>query len=341
MPTGGQVLKRVNVAGFGLIGKERAKAIGKLRAAGHPVELGLIFDPYLEHGLVEFEGMPIRSVRDWPHLLDDQSDLLILACPHDLATKYACAALEAGKSVLLEKPMGRSLEEARRILSAASRPNQLSVGFNYRYMPGIRAVLKDVRERRFGDLISVCMEMGHGGRPGDEVTWKLDPVRCGGGALLDPGIHLLDLIGLIADETLNVCFATAWKGFWNTGIEENVHVLLKSGHVVFNLHVSIVRWRSTFEVTVHGTDGYGVVLGRGRSYGAQTYTRGERWGWRSGRTQAESEDLVLTTDCEDRFSDELATILGFAPDLEVLNCDARSALASMELYDKIRKYFDY
>src|SRR5260370_42466957 len=98
----------------------------------------------------------------------------------------------------MEKALGRSLEEARGIAGAGSRPEQLYVGFNYRFYEGIAAVIEDVRQGTFGPLISVNITLGHGCNPDITQGWKLDPVRAGGGALLDPGVHLLDLCRLLA-----------------------------------------------------------------------------------------------------------------------------------------------
>jgi predicted dehydrogenase len=152
--------------------------------------------------------------------------------------------------------------------------------------------------------------LGHGGSPDDFKGWKLDPVRAGGGCLIDPGIHLLDLACQADRGDLVVRGGTCWSGFWKTGIEEDCHLIL-SGSVIptIGMSVSVVRWRSTFRIELFGTDGYGVVEGRGRSYGPQTYRRGQRWGWQGGRSQAESEEFVVTSTGDEVFLDEMKAIL--------------------------------
>lgn len=71
---------------------------------------------------------------------------------------------------------------------------------------------------------------------------------------------------------------------------------------IFNTQISLNRWRSTFKIEVNGTEGYGVVEGRGKSYGPQSYRTGTRWGWQSGKSQAQSEILMVDKDpCEDSF----------------------------------------
>ena len=127
--------------------------------------------------------------------------------------------------MLIEKPMGRDAGEALALMAAAQRPGQLRVGLNYRFFDGVEALLADVRAGNFGELISLDVVLGHGGSPGDERSWKLDPVRAGGGCLIDPGIHVLDLLLQIAGPEVEVVGARTWSGFWNTGIEEEAHLL--------------------------------------------------------------------------------------------------------------------
>ena len=51
-------------------------------------------------------------------------------------------------------------------------------------------------------------------------------VRAGGGCLIDPGIHLIDLAGSLDGGALSVVGGTAWNGFWDTGIEEDCRFVL-------------------------------------------------------------------------------------------------------------------
>jgi predicted dehydrogenase len=277
-------------------------------------------------------------VPDLDGLLAAGVDWAIVATPHDTAALFVPTLLAAGLKVLVEKPLGRSEAEARRILESVSDPDQVRVGLNYRFFPGIARLLADVRDGVFGPLVSMTIVMGHGGAPGDESSWKLDPTRAGGGALIDPGIHLLDLCRLVADGDLEVLAGSTWTGFWNTGIEEECHLLLRGGRLpLANIQISVVRWRSTFRLEVQGTDGYGVVEGRDRSYGPQAYRRGHRWGWRTSESQAASEEILPLNNDENVFVTELDAIL-FPVDTDFPKpCDGPEALALMCLLDCCRR----
>jgi len=259
----------------------------------------------------------------------------MIATPHDTAVELTRDALGRGLRVLVEKPLGRSLSEAQSLAGLAGS-GQLMVGCNYRFYAGIERAVKDLRDGWFGKLISVSMILGHGGSPGMEKTWKLDPVRAGGGCLIDPGIHLLDLVNVINDfKELSVVGASAWQGFWKTGIEEETHVLLRSpAGFSANLQISVVRWRSIFRLEIHGESGYGIVNGRNRSYGRQTYVRGPRWGWQNARDQAAAEELVLESDGNEVFADELDSL--FFKKSATRPCSAEEALQDMCLLERCR-----
>lgn len=330
-------MTRVGLVGLGLIGAERLASLRDLTARFPEASLEVI-------GAVE-PGVAHRSIEDPPPLLEDMAglldaepDLVLVAVPHDVAVDTTTTLLHSGIRVHLEKPLGRNADEARSIAAAAGDdPNQLTVGFNYRFLPGVVALLEDVAAGRFGDLVSVAMTLGHGGAPGDEATWKLDPDRAGGGCLIDPGVHLLDLAMLLSDGNLDVVGGTTWSGCWGTGIEEEAHVLLAdSSGMAVSLDLSVVRWRSAFRIDVNGSEGYGVVTGRNRSYGPQEYRRGRRWGWRSGGSQADSEELVVRSDGAETFTDELVALLGLGDRPSTPVCTAGEAIRGMLLLDRIR-----
>jgi predicted dehydrogenase len=325
-------MKVINIIGAGLIGQERMKAVAKLQARGHLVKIGYVYDPFqaeLEKLATKYHFKIAQNEKDF---FNCGADLVVIACPHDHATKHACHALQAGHHILLEKPLGRDYSETKKIAEAAQQAKrQVFIGLNYRFMLGVKSLIEDWRSCHFGKPIALRMQLGHGGKPGDEKTWKLDPVGCGGGALLDPGIHLLDLAILMMGASPIIKSVASWSGFWNTGIEEEVHLILTKDEVLISMEVSIVRWRSSFEIVAKGTNGYGIVTGRGRSYGPQRYIRGERWGWQQAKDQASSEKLILEDACEDSFADELAACLQLEKSI-ITPAHLQEGLVLMKLY---------
>ncbi len=105
----------------------------------------------------------------------------------------AIAALNAGKHVLVEKPMATNAEEARAMQEAAERNGKLlMVGFVRRYGNDAK-ILKDfISNDFFGDMYyAKATYLRRNGNPGG---WFGDKSRSAGGPLIDLGVHVIDLV---------------------------------------------------------------------------------------------------------------------------------------------------
>ena len=330
-------MKKVAVIGIGLIGKERLRAIQLLRKRGKEIELVGIYDPFskeIEKIAQEYKTKCCTSLNE---LFSINPDWCFVSTPHDVAVNITSEALKDGFKVLVEKPLGRTVAEAKKIINSAKYPAQLWVGFNYRFYEGVQAIINDAHAGRFGELISVTLITGYGHNPEIKGSWKLNPARSGGGCLIDPGVHLIDLARLISKNNLKVQGGSTWKGFWNNGAEEECHLLLKGEKVIFNIQISTVKWRSTFLLEINGTDGYGKVSGRSRYYGNQKYIRGKRWGWMETGSQVTAEELVLETDGLDVFVKETEALLFPTNGLLIKPCSAEESLLNMQSFEECLK----
>jgi len=321
----------VAVIGFGLIGKERVKALIELKEMNRiPIDKIFVYDKYSDPVWVH----PNVFFTENPNLLHNVSHY-IFSVPHNEVkdTVYWLGDWEKTETCLIEKPLGRNLKEAVEINDMFKNSN-LFVGFNYRFFSGVESLMKDMDRGIFGDIVSVNMTLAHGGSPEDGKTWKLDPIKGAPSSLLDPGIHFLDLLNMMFSNVKPVS-GTCWKGFWNTGVQEEVHLLLKADKTIINLQTSLVRWRSSFKIEVNGTERYGVVEGRGRSYGNQTYKIGKRWGWLDeNKPQKDTEFLIVTSDCSASFLKEMYDLfVGHT----FYNCTGEEAVKDMKLYEECLK----
>jgi predicted dehydrogenase len=110
----------------------------------------------------------------------------VICTPHDRHLEDVLAALTAGCHVLVEKPIARTLDEADRMIEAATRSQRvLMVAENFRFMPGFRAVRRLIEEGRLGTLRELHL-VARGFRR--HTGWRCAP-GAGGGALIDGGIH--------------------------------------------------------------------------------------------------------------------------------------------------------
>jgi predicted dehydrogenase len=306
---------RVGIVGVGLIGVERIKSLQKINKKASIDVVGF-FDSSETVSHKVSAQMSLKSFSSLGSLLKEQLDWVFISVPHDITVSAAIAAIESGANILVEKPLGRSIKEAEFIIAKANKFKKIvNVGMNYRYFLGVASLIADVNNNKFGEIISIKLTLAHGNSPGMEKSWKLSKDRCGGGCLIDPGIHVFDLINCLLPGEKEVLAVADWKGFWNTGIEEEVHLILKSSTgAIINSDISLNRWRSEFSIQVNGKVGYGRVSGRGKSYGNQEYVVGERWAWLKeggGGSQAETEKAIVSNyNADDSFFWETVATLG-------------------------------
>ena len=299
---------RILVIGHGLIGRQRAAAAHQL-AERLPVQLAGTVDPV---------DRPPDLYGEVPHgaLLSafdlDEIDAAVVALPHDLATEAASQVVSSGKPVLVEKPLGMTAAVARELESLAAKLDRPSfVGYNYRFLPHVRDLFGAVSSGALGELRSIEMLIGHGGNPESAQGWKLRPERGGGGVLLDPGVHLLDLL-LLLDDGLEPVYVDATRGFWETGIEEDLVMAFRDAALIGTVHVSHIRWVNTLRIEVMGTEGYAILEGRGGTYGSMVSRLGRRWAWNEDpqrRSQRETETVCDYGDQNDSLSDELEAVV--------------------------------
>ncbi|MEX1183120.1 MAG: Gfo/Idh/MocA family oxidoreductase [Gemmatimonadota bacterium] len=257
----------VAVVGCGLIGSRRART-----AALHPrTRLCTVVDSDAARA-AQLAGGACDVTADWRSAIErDDVNVIVVSTPNVLLADVAVAALERGRHVLMEKPMGRTLAEAERIAAAATASGAvLQVGFNHRHHPAVSRARETVRCGGIGRLISIRARYGHGGRPGLEREWRSDPVQAGGGELIDQGVHVVDLIHWIAGMPRSA-YALVQTAVWPISpLEDNAYGLLAFEHgVVAQLHVSMTQWKNLFSLELHGDAGAVTVEGLGGSYGVE------------------------------------------------------------------------
>jgi len=323
---------KVLIIGLGLIGRQRLDAC--LEFGVRPENI-LAFDINLSE--ISFVNEPpykgIFLIDNLKDALTSKIDRAIVSVPHDIAAPLVMALLDKGTKVLLEKPLGRNIYEARKLASHSSAKN-LSIGFNYRFMPGIIRLKEVLENNLLGDISTLRMELGHGGGPKDKESWKLDPVKAGGGVLLDPGIHLIDLLVYLFnanEKNISIAGKTEWRGVWNKGIDESTNLIGYVGSIPFSIATSIVAWRTRFKIEVIGTERYFEIDGRGRSDGPQSITEGPKWGWLASASQKSSENYTELATKDRSLAEE--TFAWFSQSESV--CKISEALQGMEIYNSI------
>jgi predicted dehydrogenase len=266
---------RVAVVGCGLVGRRRAQW-----AASHPASrLHRVIDTHRDAAVSLALRWGAVASADWQEAVDDPAvDAVIVSTPNALLAPIAIAALESGKHVLIEKPMGCDLAQAQRIAQAAQNaPGLLKVGFNHRYHPALARARRLCTAGDIGEPINARVRYGHGGRPGYEREWRGDPALAGGGELTDQGVHVADLLTWFLGPPREA-FAYLQTAVWPIApLEDNAFGLLRyESGCIASLHTSWTQWKNLFSFELFASGGSLSVEGLGGSYGPETLVVAKR-----------------------------------------------------------------
>jgi len=134
-----------------------------------------------------------RTYTDYKKMLREVGDIdaVSICTPNGVHAENAITALEAGKHVLVEKPMAMTGREATKMVEASRRAGkQLIVGFQHRFEPRSKMLHDQVKAGQFGKILYVrCQALRRRGIPSWGVFGRKD--LQGGGALIDLGVHIL------------------------------------------------------------------------------------------------------------------------------------------------------
>jgi predicted dehydrogenase len=246
---------RIGLIGCGDVGSLRASAIAHLTG----FQLVTVADADPARARVLSETYTAVVDPDWQSLVRrDDLDAVIVSTPPPLHAAMCIGALESWKHVLCEKPLARTPAECRQILNAAERSGRvLATGFNYRFYPAVIKARGILDSGLIGELDHIRSYAGHPG--GKEFThpWVHDVSVMGGGALLDNGIHIIDLTRYFLGEVAEVKGYATGNVWGFPGCEDNGFALLRSpAQKVASLQASWSEWRGYhFWIEIYGTRG--------------------------------------------------------------------------------------
>jgi predicted dehydrogenase len=220
-----------------------------------------------------------ESGSDWRQTIArDDIDAVVVTTPPYVHAAITIAALDAGKHVLCEKPLSRTLEEARAMVAAAARTKRvLKCGFNHRHHPAVLEAHRRFIQGDFGRPISGRCRYGICGRPGYEHEWRADPARAAGGQYAEQGVHAIDLFRWFMGELAEVSCMTTIGYFKEQPLEDNGMAIFRSAAgALAMLHASLTQWENLFSFEILGDEGYFSVDGLGATYGTEQLSLGKR-----------------------------------------------------------------
>lgn len=180
---------RVGFLGVGWIGRHRMEAMllsGMVEAVG-------IADPCPEMLETATKVAPgAKMVSNLDELLGLELDGVVIATPSAQHAEQTIRALNTGVAVFCQKPLGRTVGEARAVVEAARTADRLiGVDLSYRHTQAMQQIKALLQSQHLGQVSAIDLTFHNAYGP--DKAWFYDKALSGGGCVIDLGVHLIDL----------------------------------------------------------------------------------------------------------------------------------------------------
>ncbi|MFP3579593.1 Gfo/Idh/MocA family oxidoreductase [Arthrobacter sp. fls2-241-R2A-200] len=294
----------VAIAGCGNIGRTHAAAVGELPG----LRITALVDeiPEAAEALAQYlddggSSRPATFGTLQEALAGADVDLVVIATPSGLHIQQALEVLEAGKHVVIEKPLDVNLDRADEILAAAKAAGEkglvASVISQHRFDPASVVVDQARRDGRFGRLTSAIASVSWYRSQGyyDSGAWRGTWAMDGGGAVMNQGVHTVDLLLWFLGRPIEINAKTALLAHTDVEVEDTAvaTVAFESGALAV-LHATTAAYPGlTVRLQIMGSKGSAVIDNDNLEYFHAADPEGDAdsgpMGIRGGGNQAEAE----------------------------------------------------
>ncbi|MFB6249064.1 MAG: Gfo/Idh/MocA family protein [Salinibacter sp.] len=278
----------VALLGTGLIGSFYASALHGKRGRDR-IQTVFSRTPENAEAFAEEWDVPEWTTDMEAAITESDTDVVVVGVPNFVHEEAVLAAADAGKAVLSTKPLGRTAEEARRMLEAVE---EAGVFHGYLedlvYTPKTIKALNSVQEGALGDILWVRSREAHNG---PHSAWFWDEEKAGGGAIVDMGCHTIEIIRNFVGKNIRPTEVMCW-------IDTLVHPIEAEDHAVGMLRFENgamgqfeVSWafRGGMDLRdeVSGTEG-SIRLNHWLDTGFDLFTSGASEGYVAEKAESES-----------------------------------------------------
>lgn len=256
-------------------------------------------------------------------------DLIVVVLPHNIHAEVTVASLQAGKNVIVEKPMCLRVAEADEMIGAATTASKmLTVFHNRRHDGDYLAIKKAIKDGLIGDVFHIECSIGNYERPRD--WWRSDKAVSGGN-LFDWGAHFLDWILNIVPGPVESVTGFFKSDVWtDTTNEDHTQAILRFANgCVADLQVSSLISISKPKWRILGTKG-GITADWGEPITVNTYENGE----------ASSTEIPYGEDNWGAYYDNIVAHLRGGEPLDVTAEHGRRTIAIIEAAEKSNRTGD-
>jgi len=191
-------------------------------------------------------------------LANPEVDAVYIASPVVFHAKQAIMAADAGKHILVEKPVAITCDEGQAVLDrCAKRGVKIAAGLMMRFGAHVLNMKQAIAEGRIGKVVSGYSQFTQW-MPDDPGNWLQEKALAGGGSMMDMGIHCIDLMEYITGMRVAQVGAFNETVVFNYDVEDTSTVMMRMENgaqcVVqtnFNIPDEAAKWR----LEIFGTKG--------------------------------------------------------------------------------------
>ena len=194
---------KFGILGCGMVANIHARAIKEIGDA----ELVALCDSDRERACVFAEQYDAHPYFDYGEMLASDIDVVCVCTPSSFHARNAIDALEAGKHVVLEKPMAFTAREADEVIASSDKSGKkITVISQLRFSEDVKKVKNLIQSGAFGNitLCNLFMKYYRSREYYSQSAWKGKLAFDGGGALMNQGIHGVDLLIYIMGDIRSV-----------------------------------------------------------------------------------------------------------------------------------------
>lgn len=221
-------------------------------------ELTMVMDrnPKVASRIGQKYGVPYTdNIED---LLAADLDVVYIATPVFCHKEQAVQVMHAGKHVFMEKPVGMNSEEAKELHAIALQEKvKIGVGMMMRFHTHHQFIKKMIAEDKLGDIVSMRAQFACW-YPEGEGEWRQVKKLGGGGALMDLGVHCLDLLQYITGTKAVGVLAMCDTQTFSYEVDDSASLLLKmnnGAHAYVEVNFNIPDNAAFNGLEIYGTKG--------------------------------------------------------------------------------------
>jgi len=224
------------------------------------MELGCVLERHTDNAKARYPE--VRIARNLDEMLADKSiNLVAVATPNDTHYSYAKASLEAGRHVVIDKPMTPTMAEAEELVRLAAKRNLLlSVYQDRRWDGAFLTVKKLIEAGSLGKVAEYESRFDRFRLEGKPGAWREQADFPAAGVLWDLGPHLIDGALVLFGEPESI-YARALRQKESAAVDDAFDVIFQYPRLRATLRARILAYAPSHHLLVHGTEGSFVKYG--------------------------------------------------------------------------------